>query len=630
MSSGVIDLTSPTPPRSKPANSCQITPRNLLSTPFPAQSLSGFAVEDDIDALLALAGTVEQPSKKPRLSYEFFQKPNDTGSKRPSTSMPKPADPLFGLSDDDAIQPSTTVAKDCFSPSKGNGDTKYPSLGFPYTDPIVFTSSAPEAGSAGNGSHEPATITIDDDDDLDTTGNARWKSLNDEDDNLADLDDSDDLDALLGVSDIRESPAKRSNSNGLSSKTNSLLASLDKASSASTTAAERAGKRKDRDEDYSEGDLEEDLVKPKKGAKKPGSSSTANKEEKEAKARERAAAKAERERERELGKEKKQKAKEEKAHQKQLEADIAEVNRLKVDKKESTPEMIIDMASSLRDTSVATQSVEYMKRLGVEYTFFSSAIANIVKWRRKTRAVFDENFGHWEPCPLFIGNEQHVLCLVSAQEFVDMALASDDPGSGIDSLETHVLRVKSTYMDCKPIYLIEGLTPWMRNNRSARNRLYQAEYLRQVSMSSQNRRRRKADATPVDDDRIEDALLQLQVTHNCLIHHTHAVPETAQWIKNFTEHVSTFPYRRERMVNNDSGFCMDVGQVKTGDDKADTFVKMLQEVNRVTASMAYGITAKYPSVIDLIRAMRANGPGVLEDVRVCCCIILHRRRPFSF
>lgn len=71
------------------------------------------------------------------------------------------------------------------------------------------------------------------------------------------------------------------------------------------------------------------------------------------------------------------------------------------------------------------------------------------------------------------------------------------------------------------------------------------------------------------------------------------------------------------MQGNDSAFCMDVGQVKTGEDQTDTFVKMLQEVSRVTASMAYGIVARYPTVGDLVEAMKRDGPGLLEDVKVC-------------
>ena len=65
-----------------------------------------------------------------------------------------------------------------------------------------------------------------------------------------------------------------------------------------------------------------------------------------------------------------------------------------------------------------------------------------------------------------------------------------------------------------------------------------------------------------------------------------------------------------------TSFCMDVGQVKTGDDKDDTFVKMLQEIVRVTAPMAYGIAAKYPNVVALVKGFRQEGPNALEDLKV--------------
>lgn len=62
---------------------------------------------------------------------------------------------------------------------------------------------------------------------------------------------------------------------------------------------------------------------------------------------------------------------------------------------------------------------------------------------------------------------------------------------------------------------------------------------------------------------------------------------------------------------------MESGQVKTGEDKDDTFVKMLQEIVRVTPPIAYGIASEYPTVIALVTAFRKHGPNVLEDLQVC-------------
>lgn len=66
----------------------------------------------------------------------------------------------------------------------------------------------------------------------------------------------------------------------------------------------------------------------------------------------------------------------------------------------------------------------------------------------------------------------------------------------------------------------------------------------------------------------------------------------------------------------DTSFCMDSGQVKTGDDNDDTYIKMLQEVKMITVSMAHGIAVKYPTVNRLLCGFKELGPLALEDVRV--------------
>ena len=61
---------------------------------------------------------------------------------------------------------------------------------------------------------------------------------------------------------------------------------------------------------------------------------------------------------------------------------------------------------------------------------------------------------------------------------------------------------------------------------------------------------------------------------------------------------------------------MDTGQVKTGQDKDDTYVRMLQEIIRVTAPIAYGIAAEYPNAVSLVRGMKKHGPLLLQDLKV--------------
>ena len=69
-------------------------------------------------------------------------------------------------------------------------------------------------------------------------------------------------------------------------------------------------------------------------------------------------------------------------------------------------------------------------------------------------------------------------------------------------------------------------------------------------------------------------------------------------------------------MNLDTTFSMESGQVKTGDDKEDTFSKMLQEIVRVTPPIAQAVVDRYPSAMVLVKAFRKGGPLILENLQV--------------
>jgi crossover junction endonuclease EME1 len=60
---------------------------------------------------------------------------------------------------------------------------------------------------------------------------------------------------------------------------------------------------------------------------------------------------------------------------------------------------------------------------------------------------------------------------------------------------------------------------------------------------------------------------------------------------------------------------MDSGQIKTGDGPQDTYIKILDQMPRLTPSMAYGIAAEFPSVQALVKGLQENGALALEDCR---------------
>ena len=345
------------------------------------------------------------------------------------------------------------------------------------------------------------------------------------------------------------------------------------------------------------------LVKPKAPIKKSVEERT---REKERKAAAKEAEKAQKRREKEQAKE-----------QKATAAALAEVNKIRTDKKVSTPEMIVDLPSTL-DPTVRVQTEALLSSLNVEHQAWDSPVANVVKWRRKVDREFNEALGHYEPVRARVDDEAHAMVLLNAAVFVQLVLGDEDA-----DLESHILSMKTHFPGHTVIYLIEGLTLWMRKNRNLRNRQFTSA-VRGLGAAdaapSGNQGRRKPPKAPqeyIDEDFIEDALLGLQVLHGALIHHTGTAVETAQWVSVFTQHVSTIPYRRQREASNDAGaaFCMESGQVRAGDGPRDTYVRMLQEISRVTAPIAYGIASEFESVSALVRGLEAGGPLALEDCR---------------
>ena len=277
--------------------------------------------------------------------------------------------------------------------------------------------------------------------------------------------------------------------------------------------------------------------------------------EKEVKSRKRedakAASKAVKEQAKEHERQRKQVEKESKAREKQVAKDLDEVNKAKWKKDIAAPEMIVDLPVSIDGQTIHTQTTELLGHQKIQTTMYHSSIPNVIRWRRKTTAEYNDEMGHWVPAPERIITEKHVMCFITAQDFVAKVTANSNLAAG-DDLDIHVLKLKSNFEDCRPIYLIEGLGAWMRKNSTIRNRAYQTAVLNQNSHHDQDHpagnqqaksRRKKPTLLYVDEDVVEDALLRLQIIHNCLIHHTAVTVETAEWISNFTQHIATIPYK---------------------------------------------------------------------------------------
>lgn len=327
----------------------------------------------------------------------------------------------------------------------------------------------------------------------------------------------------------------------------------------------------------------------------------------------------------------KEEAKQERQKEKEVAAALAEVNKVKIDKNETSHEMIVDLSASLKPL-VKVQVEALLTNLSVDFETHSTPVNNVVTWRRKIKARFDESSGIFVPIdkeilkktPLghIIEKESHALVVVTAEAFVELAL-----GPKGSDLEAHALKMQRHYNNHTIIYLIEGLTPFLRKNAAARNRQFQAAVRAADAAnndnalpppSTQGQRRRKEPKPPpptFDETIVEDALLSLQVIHNALVHHTVLPVETAEWIVVFTQQISTIPKRRQRdLVQSRAAFCMDSGQVRTGHNATDTWWRMLATINQVTTPMAHSIAGNFKSVGELVRGLETEGPRALEGI----------------
>ncbi|KYK56271.1 hypothetical protein DCS_08241 [Drechmeria coniospora] len=300
-------------------------------------------------------------------------------------------------------------------------------------------------------------------------------------------------------------------------------------------------------------------------------------------------------------------AKEAKAREKERAAALAAVNKLRTNKKISTPEMIVDLPSGLApDQRVQTETI--LESLGVEFTCSQSSGRSIIRWRRKVTSRFDDDLGRWEPIPPCIRDERQVLVIVGADEFVDLATKH--------GLDDHVADIKDEFRDHDVIYLLQGLVPWMRKNRNLRNRQFVSKVRGHQAPTAPPGRSRRNNAEYVHEDAIEDALLRLQVEHDVFIQHATIAAETAKCIATLTQQISTIPYKKQRdHAMSSAGFCMEGGQVRSGDDAEDTYIKMMQEIARITAPIAYGVAAEFGSVTKLVEGLETGGPETLEGVQ---------------
>ena len=268
--------------------------------------------------------------------------------------------------------------------------------------------------------------------------------------------------------------------------------------------------------------------------------------EREVLAMEKEAAKEERAKVREAEKERRKEERELNAQEKKRAADIAQVNKSKVDKSVTILEMMVDLPASLEGSSFDNQTREYLRQARAEVTTYTSSLQGIIKWRRKIRSDFDEEQGIRVPVDFRIDDEKIVLCYLHGKEFCKLVTPLNPED---ETLEIHLIRIKSQYPDYEIIYLIEGLEKVIKESKNASNQAYMAAVRRQAQQDQAEEeqpsrgRKRKKDDFLVDEDAIQHALLRLEMSHGCRKWISLDPADSAQMIRSYTQQISVKPYK---------------------------------------------------------------------------------------
>ncbi|EMR10553.1 hypothetical protein PNEG_01259 [Pneumocystis murina B123] len=283
---------------------------------------------------------------------------------------------------------------------------------------------------------------------------------------------------------------------------------------------------------------------------------------------------------------------------------LKSVNKLKTSKKECIKEMIVNVDTNILSSSMGPILSGLLENASCEYTEWSSPIPNLIFWKRKVIAEYDENLGYFVPVPETIRSEKFILVYIKASEL--LKLESD---SCVDEL---VKRLTDEFPDLKIIFMIESIDTLFKKIKNDRNRRY-VDAMR-TTIETKNSENIFIPSEEIEE-KIENILLRLQLIHNVFIVNTSSVENSAEWIFILTGDISTIPYKRMKLELSTS-FCMESGQIKTGSDVKDTYTKLLQTIYKVTPQIANIIVEKYPKISDLVSAFRENGPDALTDLTI--------------
>ncbi|SPO26271.1 uncharacterized protein UTRI_02547 [Ustilago trichophora] len=326
-----------------------------------------------------------------------------------------------------------------------------------------------------------------------------------------------------------------------------------------------------------------------------------------------------------------------------------QVNRLRTSKSDTMRELIVDLDRSLFGpgqplASFRESMTTRFREQGASVHLCDGVVAPpLVRFRRKVEAEWNAERRHWVPLEQEeVRREGMVIVYVDAKEVVEVVGEGGEQGleSWYRDLKRRVEVMNGTDEQQTQVFLIcQGLVKFYSRVRANENRAYTARIRQQLAenqpgtststsstaaaavaadnavdaTTAPKATRRKTSSINTNDAisnndvptqaLVERCLLQLKLIHRCYVIHASSVMDGVEWLHQLTTDLSLKPYKSLRDTH--LSFAVDTRRHTTSSSCPTIYSMMLQQIPRLTPSIANSICTIYPSLQSLLQAYQS-------------------------
>ncbi|KAG0169136.1 hypothetical protein DFQ28_003878 [Apophysomyces sp. BC1034] len=279
-----------------------------------------------------------------------------------------------------------------------------------------------------------------------------------------------------------------------------------------------------------------------------------------------------------------------------------QANKLRNNRQDMLAEMIVNLdhefAESTRGQLLRATLVSKEAKLNL----VEESLPYTITWQRKCSAEWDGDSQSFIPCEAQIKDEAFVLIFMDMKKMCDLM--------EVRSLDAYVDQVQAGAGERQVILMLEGLEEYYKARTRLIRRRFESTVLNSLqesegsaaSGSSRKRPRKMTMSTLAETgpsrEAVEETLTYLQVVKDIMVIPTENEEKTVEWITNLTMDMGHAPYKNRNLFKGQ-------GPAKCGVDAADTWLKMLEEIQLCTTNVAKSITENHTSLQSLFRQYEA-------------------------